>query len=203
MQLSVGLVAAACVMHMRCSIMHHCCPPCIQTCSFGPSMPTIEMCLPGTTIERYLVWRLTACPTAARALESMRPDALVVDPLARILAGPKAMARHEVGRRLKVGWVDCGGCRYCTQCTAQHMFKYAGQALTSGRAPADGHMHSSSETYAKALLEPCCACPARRTLTSLTSNQQHQQGQQRPRQSLLQQQPQQAHPHHHRGRCLA
>lgn len=32
---------------------------------------------------------------AARAVESMRPDAFVVDPLAYILAGPKAMAKYK------------------------------------------------------------------------------------------------------------
>eukprot|EP00775_Hariotina_reticulata_P002750 gene2750-3045_t len=32
---------------------------------------------------------------AARAAESSRPDAFVVDPLAHILAGPKAMARYQ------------------------------------------------------------------------------------------------------------
>lgn len=33
---------------------------------------------------------------AARAVESLRPDAFVVDPLAHILAGPKAMAKYKV-----------------------------------------------------------------------------------------------------------
>lgn len=32
---------------------------------------------------------------AARAIESLRPDALFVDPFASLLAGPKAMARHQ------------------------------------------------------------------------------------------------------------
>jgi O-methyltransferase involved in polyketide biosynthesis len=37
---------------------------------------------------------------AARAIESMRADALFTDPFAKLLAGPKAMARHQV----RPGW---------------------------------------------------------------------------------------------------
>jgi hypothetical protein len=41
---------------------------------------------------------LLCMPAAARAAESLRADAFVVDPLAYILAGPKAMAKYKVGR---------------------------------------------------------------------------------------------------------
>jgi O-methyltransferase involved in polyketide biosynthesis len=60
---------------------------------------------------------------AARAIESLRHDALFVDPLANILAGRKAMAKHQVCVRVRAHTWSARGCRQCQvqqQCRATH-----------------------------------------------------------------------------------
>lgn len=78
--------------------VHRLCCPCGTDCDvIAGQLPTASLKLPAHAAPGAVCCVLCA---AARAIESMRADALFIDPFAKLLAGPKAMARHQV----RPGW---------------------------------------------------------------------------------------------------